>query len=180
MNTKRRSSRCGGWRLRRGAITIESAFVMVFFILLILGMLDLGFAVLRYHMYSNAARQIARQTIVHGALADRLGPWGPDAFVGTASSDASPDSDEGGTDGSSPTHDVDAVGEICKTARSMLVGIDPGTVNLRVEWIDGGNDPMAGHRTQVTVSSPYATWATRAFGVRPLTISATSTMAIAH
>jgi hypothetical protein len=157
-----------GRRTRRsGAITLETALVLVALIFLILGMMDLGFAVLRYHMFSNAARHVARQAIVHGELAEELGAWGPETLEGTAGSDAGPDAQ-------------DPWSQICRATRSMLVGINPNDVQVRVAWIDGGNDPEIGHRVQVTLTSVYPTWATRALGVQPLTISATSTMDIAH
>ena len=64
-------------RLRRGATAIELAIVLTLFLTLVFGMLDLGIAVFRYHIVCEAARQGARQAIVHGKLSDKLGTWGP-------------------------------------------------------------------------------------------------------
>ena len=65
---------------RRGGTILELALILPIFLMLSLGMLDLGRAVFRYHVLNQAACQGARRAIVHGALADAVkegGPWGP-------------------------------------------------------------------------------------------------------
>src|SRR3954454_10658349 len=68
---------------RRGAVMVEVAIVLMVFLTLIFGMLDLAIAVFRRHLISEAARMGARQAAVHGSLAPsgwNGGPWGPAAF----------------------------------------------------------------------------------------------------
>ena len=74
---------------RNGVTMVEMAIVLMVFLTLVLGMLDLGIAVFRHHVIAEAARQGARQAIVHGSLADKLGPWGPDTFSGPADTSSS-------------------------------------------------------------------------------------------
>jgi hypothetical protein len=135
--------------------------------MLIFGMIDLGFWVFRHHLLSQAARQIARQAIVHGSLADRLGRWGP----GTISETMAP-----GLGGDPPT----AGDTIRETVGPTLVGLDPNEVTFTLEWIDGGNDPQAGHRVRVTVRTPFRPMMTFIFGSPSFNLAASSTMLIAH
>ena len=60
---------------RRGATLVEAAFVTVALLSLLLGTLDLGIAVLRYNMLSEAARTGARMAIVHGSDATEMTTW---------------------------------------------------------------------------------------------------------
>jgi Flp pilus assembly protein TadG len=143
-------------RRRRGATAVELAVVLIIFLTLVFGMLDLGLGVLRYHVLAQSSRQIARQAIVHGSLATKLGTWGPTSYTGTGASS-------------------DGVGE---ALRPNLAKFDPSEVNVQVEWIDGGNDPD--QRVRVTVTSPYKPIMTFVFGNPTFTIRATSTMPIAH
>lgn len=54
---------------RRGAILVEGVVVVFVFLLLIMGILDLGITVFRYHVVYEAARSGARWAMVHGATA---------------------------------------------------------------------------------------------------------------
>ncbi len=143
---------------RRGATVAELAVVMGIFLTLVLGMLDLGLGVFRYNLLAQAARQGARQAIVHGDMADRLGTWGPGAYSGTAA------------DGT----------EIALAIQPLLRGIDPAQVSIQAEWLDGGNEVAEEHRVRITVSTPYQPAMTFIFGNPTFTLEATSTMAIAH
>jgi Flp pilus assembly protein TadG len=145
-------------RCRRGATIVEMAIVLMVFLTLVLGMLDLGLGVFHYHVLGQAARQGARQAIVHGNLADRLGPWGPQGFTVTAE-DASP---------------------LVAAIRPVLAGFDLSQVTIQAEWPDGGNDPSSDQRVRVTVSAPYRPIITFIFGNPTYTLQATSTMFIAH
>ena len=60
---------------RRGATLVEAALVTVALLSLLLGTLDLGIAVLRYNMLSEAARTGARLAIVHGSDATEMTTW---------------------------------------------------------------------------------------------------------
>src|SRR4051794_4019429 len=57
-------------RPRRGMTLVETALIIIAFLMLVLGTIDLATAVFRYHMLSQAARQGVRQVIIHGELAD--------------------------------------------------------------------------------------------------------------
>src|SRR5687767_5580593 len=59
---------------------VETAIVLPVFLTLVLGMIDLGLAVLRFNQCSQAARHACRQASVHGQHAPsgwNGGPWGP-------------------------------------------------------------------------------------------------------
>lgn len=147
---------------RRGAAAVEMALILLIFLTLVLGMLDLGIGVFRYHLVAQAARQGARQAIVHGSRADRLGPWGPDAFLGSA-------------------EDEDAH-QIVRTIVRFLPTFDPAEVTLQAERIDGGNvfEGPRRDRVRVTVSAPFRPIMTFIFGNPTFTLLGTSTMPIAH
>jgi Flp pilus assembly protein TadG len=146
--------------LRRGATLFEAALVLLIFLVLVLGMIDLGVGVARYNMISHAARQAARQVTVHGSLAPsgwQGGPWGP-AGISTS---------------------ADAAGVPVVTAtQPFLFNCDLSRTTIRVDWIDGANGP--GKRARVTVTSPYRPILTSVFGDVTLSLGATSTMAIVH
>ena len=146
---------------RRGATLIETAITILIFLTLVLGMLDLGIAVFRHQMLSHAARQLARQAIVHGELADRLGEWGPATFSGAAN-DSNPITSDL-SDGQS--------------LADYLVGLDPASVTVLVEWLQGNalESPV-----RVTLTSPYQPIVTFIFGNPTITLSAVSEMQIAH
>jgi hypothetical protein len=145
---------------RRGATLVEGAIVLMVFLTLIFGMLDLGIAVLRYNTLSEAARQGARESIVHGKLAPAGwlgGPWGPAAIDVAASTTGVPA--------------VDAI-------TPLLVGFNLDETRIRVEWPNGTNDLQ--QPVRVTVSSLYHPIMTFIFGNPAFNLSASSTMPIAH
>ena len=143
---------------RRGATAVEMAIVLLTFLILVFGMLDLGIGVFKYHLLAQAARQGARQAIVHGSLATKLGSWGPAAYSGNAA------------DGTA----------IANYIKPMLA--DPSNVAITATWIDGGNAPVPppGNRVTVTVSAPYKPIMLFIFGNQSYTLRASSTMYIAH
>ena len=64
---------------------VETAIVLSVYLMLILGTFDLGTATYRYNTLSQAARQGARQAIVHGSLASpAMTVWGPSTYNCTA------------------------------------------------------------------------------------------------
>ena len=143
---------------RRGSTAIEMAVVLMIFLTMVLGMIDLAIGVFRFNVLSQAARQGVRQAIVHGAMADRLGSWGPGAYSGTAA-DGSP---------------------IAQAIQPILAGFDLTEVTITAEWLDGGNKVSEDHRVRVNVSTPYQPMMTFIFGNPTFTLEASSTMAIAH
>jgi Flp pilus assembly protein TadG len=142
---------------RCGATLVETAIVLNLFLLLILGSFDLGIAVYRNNTLSQAARQGARQAAVHGSLAaPSMNAWGPETYHGTAGD-----------------------GSVYAAAVSpTLVGFALANVTIKVEWIDGGN--AAQQRVRYTVSTPYKPIITSFFSSASYTLSASSTMPIAH
>lgn len=144
--------------LRRGATIVEMAIVQLLFLAMVLGMLDVGAAVVRYDALTQAARQGARQAIVHGDLATKLGSWGPASYSGTGA-DSHP---------------------IAAAIRPSLAIFDPSQVRIAAEWPDGGNEATKKNRVRVTVTAPYRPSVAFIFGNRTFTLQASSTMKITH
>jgi Flp pilus assembly protein TadG len=162
-----RSTRFRSRRRRRGATAIEAALTLSLLVTLVLGMLDLGLWVSRQHMLAHAARQIARQAVVHGALATKLGKWGPATITTNA---VAPN----------PVNPNDASSVIRKIASDSLTDWNRSQVTVKVTWPDGGNDPTLEQRVRVTLTGPYHPIMTFIFGNPAYTLSAASTMQIAH
>lgn len=141
---------------RRGTTALEMALVLIVLMPLVLGMLDFGLAVFRYHVVAETARQIARRAIVHGTMADRLGTWGPENHVGT------------GAD----SYLVTGVGE--EPVKELLKVLEPSKVTIEAEWIDGNDFEDLVH---ITTSVPYQP--IMPF-LNPMTLRGESTMPIAH
>jgi Flp pilus assembly protein TadG len=138
----------------RGVPTVESAIVLSVLLVLLLGMLELSVALVRYTVVSESARRIARAAIVHGANTQQ-GVWGP----ATVNTDA-------GTD-----HPA------ASAVRSVLMTIDPSDVQINLQWPDGTNEPD--QRIRVTVHYTHLPvvpipW----YG--QIQLQAVSTMRIAH
>jgi Flp pilus assembly protein TadG len=145
-------------RGRRSATIVETTIVLLVFLILILGMSDLGIAVFRYHVICQGAREGARLAIVHGSLASaQMGSWGPTTYGPIAANDSN---------------------AIAKAIAPYLADLDPSTVTLKVEWPDGDN--QVGSRVRVTVSAPYQPLMTFIFGKPSWNFSASSTMPIGH
>lgn len=137
---------------------VEAALVFLAFLTLVLGMLDLGLAVFRNHLVCEAARQGARQAIVHGSLAPpSMVAWGPDPVGPVPGNDSSP---------------------LAQAVQPFLADLDPSTVTVQAQWIDGGNDP--GQRVRVTVNATCPLTLPSLVGVSSLSLHASSTMPIAH
>src|SRR5512135_973199 len=72
-------------RARRGAALVELSVVLMMFLTLVLGMLDLGIGVFEYNTISQVARAGARKAITHGYLAaynSTMNAWGPTNYSG--------------------------------------------------------------------------------------------------
>ncbi len=159
MSSRRRSTRAAPARRdRRGTTIVEMAIVMTVFLTLVLGMLDLGIAVFRYHLLAEASRQGARQAVVHGKLADRLGSWGPAGFSVQADD---------------PSHPLVAA------IRPLLVSLELDQVTVQAKWLDGGNDWVQDHRIRVAVRTTYHPVTLFLFGV-DIPLHASSTMVVQH
>ena len=144
-------------RNRRGAAVLEMSLVLVLFLTLTAGTLDLGIAVFRHNLLSEAARQGARRAIVHGSMAPNR--WGPSTIDVPATANGIPIVD-GPIDGIQP----------------LLVAFDLDQTRIRVQWPDGSNSPES--RVRVTVTTPYVPIIL--FFLSAHNQSASSTMPIAH
>src|SRR5262245_14898550 len=107
-------------RGRRGITVVEGALILTAFLTLVVGMLDFAVPVLREHILSQAARQGVRAAIVHGSRATVLAPWGPGQFGPVAASSGDPKA---------------------QVVAKYLAGIDPSTVTITYQWLDGNNAP---------------------------------------
>ena len=144
---------------RRGASMTEMAIVTLIFLALVIGLIDVGVGVFRYHLLSEVARHGARQVIVHGEYAPsdwKGGTWGPTEIDATASDTGIP---------------------IIDALQPRLVGCDLAKTTIKVTWLEG--DTKVGQRVRVTVSAPYQPFTTLVVG-RTIQLSASSTMLIAH
>jgi Flp pilus assembly protein TadG len=143
--------------VRKGVSLIEAAVILSVFMTLVLGTLDLGLAVYRYNIVSEAARQGARQAIVHGQLAaPQMPTWGP-ATINTTASAGVP---------------------LAQAIHPFLVGIDPNTTTIHAEWPQNNTRPDS--QVRVAVSVPYKPIMTFIFGNPTFTLTASSTMRICH
>ena len=142
---------------RRGAASVEMVVVLLVILTLTVGMFDLGMGVFRNNILSQAARQGSRLVIVHGHLAPpQLSEWGPTTYTGLG----------------------DSADEIPAAMRPYLAGLDPGQVNVSVEWLDANNE-LEG-RIRVTVSTTYQPFLAFIFGNSTYNLAASSTQRIAH
>lgn len=142
---------------RTGAVMVEMVIILHVFMLLVVGMLDLGLATYRYNTLSQAARQGARQAIVHGSLAPPvMAAWGPATYTGTAGDQS----------------------VYAQAVAPMLQGFILDDVTLRVEWPDGGNSIQ--QRVRYSMTTEYRPILTSIFSGNSYTLSAASTMPIAH
>lgn len=141
---------------RTGAATVEGAIVFLVLLVVVLGFLDLSIALSRYHLVSESTRHAARQAIVHGSMHE-TDPWGPEAVGPVSLSSTEP---------------------VAQTVKEHLVGINPESVTIKAEWLDGDNEP--GSRARITVTAKYRPILSYLFGTEPLTLRAQSIMMITH
>jgi Flp pilus assembly protein TadG len=145
-------------RRRGGATLVETAVALALLLTVLLSTVDLGYGIFRHHILAQATRQMARRATVRGSLADRLGSWGPETVSILASDDL----------------------DMARQIAPSLVGWELADVTIQVDWIDGGNDAEKGHRVRVRLSAPYEPMMALVLGSQTITLSATSTMRIAH
>ena len=148
-------------RRRKAAAVTEMSYCLMVFVTVTMGMMDLGVGVFRSHVLAQAARQGARRAVVHGELASQLGSWGPNTIDVTANATGIP-----------------IVNGVDDGIQDMLIGCDLDKSRVRVDWLDGDNKVAS--RVRVTVESPYKPVLTFILGSTEKTLSASSTMRIAH
>jgi Flp pilus assembly protein TadG len=159
MNLKRtiRQSQIAIEHPRRGVAAVEGALVLIVFLLILFGMLDLGLLVLDYNTMSEAARRLARVAIVHGQMAAPAQTvWGPDSVSGTAA------------DGS----------DYASALSPELVTFNLSSVNYSIQWPSGTNQPD--DPVQVTLTYRYAPILPYVLGTQTIPIQAVSTMSVQH
>jgi Flp pilus assembly protein TadG len=164
-------------RKRRGTALVEAAIVTSVFVTLIFGMIDLGIALFHQHVTSEAARQGARQAIIHGyraASGTTMNAWGPTPPYLPALAGHSLYA--GSTRATVPASDP--ADELAATIAPYLVGLDPSSVTITIQWPDGNND--IGNRVTVSVRTSYQRPVAFLFGDRPIVIGGSSTMTIMH
>jgi hypothetical protein len=135
---------------RRAGVLVEFALVYPILLLLVLGMLDLSLAVLRFNQVSLVARHACRQAIVHGQYAPdgwKGGKWGPTTMMDDA-------------------------------VKPHLGTFDLAETHIVVDWLENSNNVEK--NVKVTVSTPYRPMITYIFGNPSWTLQASSTMPIAH
>ena len=152
--SKRMSRRC--WARRRGTSLVEGTLVLMLFLTLVLGMIDLGIMMTRSQSLAQAARSGARAAIVRGEFADVLGHLGPTAFSGTAN-DSNP---------------------VAVAVRGQLLAMNPANVQVSVTWPEGSNE--FGKRVRVTASAGFTPVMTFIFGSPTWTLTGSSEMYVAH
>jgi Flp pilus assembly protein TadG len=139
-------------RRRGGATLVESALILTVLLTLILGMIDLGLGVLQFNTISHAAREGARQAMVHGQLSKSPWPTG--------------------------TFDASTSNAVTTAIQPALCGCNLSNTNITVTQLDGSNAPEK--RVQVVVTTSYQPMITWIFGSIALQLSATSTTRFAH
>jgi hypothetical protein len=116
---------------RTGATTLEFALVIPLYLAIVSAVVIGGINIFRKHQFTSMAKYLARQAIVHGHLAHRLGSWGPEAIYGSLG------------DGS-------LIGTLLANKYSNGQPVD---IYYRLRWPDEGNDGSRGDRVEVTIAS---------------------------
>ncbi|HET6323645.1 MAG TPA: TadE/TadG family type IV pilus assembly protein [Planctomycetaceae bacterium] len=142
---------------RGGVAAVEGAIVLSVFLLILLGMLDLGLLLLEYNTLCEATRRLARAAIVHGQMAAPAQTvWGPAAVSGTAA------------DGT----------EYSTTLDKELATFNLSNVNYSIQWPAGTNRPD--DPVQVTVTYQYPPIIPFLLGSQTIPIQAVSNMSVQH
>jgi hypothetical protein len=147
-------------RGRKGNYLVETAMMLTAFLFLILGTVDLGAALFRQYILSEAARQGARQAIVHGRNAPsgwKGGAWGPTTYGPVAATDS----------------DAKA-----QAVAAFLGGVNPADVQVTMTWIDNSN--AVEKRVRVTLTTTWTPLMGFIFGNPSVALTGASTMQIAH
>ncbi len=160
----------------RGQAMVEFALIFPIFILLLVGMFDLGRVVWVNNTLATAAREAARYAIVHGAKS--ACPVGPGAVVPV--------------DPASCPDDIpsrQAIKDVAHkwaagTSANVTVSVCYGIVTTCAGDVDQVSDPMPnnsrGTQVMVTVTSTVGLSLPSLVGFSGFDLSATSTMLVNH
>jgi len=143
----------------RGATLVEFSLTLSLFLMIVMGVLDIGLAVFRYHQLTDAARYLSRKAAVHGSQASStMGVWGPATLQGS----------------NGPSTPVGLL------LSQRMVGVSAGVVQYVMFWPDGGNVAYHDDRVGVGLQMSYTPLLTSLIGVGPFTMSTSSIVPIAH
>jgi hypothetical protein len=170
----------------RGQAMVEFALVFPIFVLLLIGMFDLGHVVWVNNSISTASREAARLAVVHGGAWSQQCPQGPlnPLWTGTVLS-----ANECGFTPSSVVPPVDSREGIKAETSRWLSGVG-GTTTVSVcygnvtscagdvDQVGATND--RGTQVTVTVTTRVGLAAPALLGLGDFTLSATSTMLVNH
>lgn len=158
----------------RGATALETAIVLIVFLILVLGFIDLCLVTFRYNLISQVARQGARIASVHGEMASPvMSSWGPGGSWGPGSGNSI---EVDATNSSAGIVDELRTGLINeKSDPGYLAGLELARTQVKVDWLDGDN--KVGSRVQVTATTRYRPLFV---AVPELTLRAASTLEITH
>lgn len=127
-------------RHRSGAALVETAAVLLTWMLLLLGTLDLGLVLFRQTLVHHVAAKAVRLAAVRGANASpQAAPWGPTTVEVT----------------------LDQSHPVANPLRHYTGGLAPAQFRIRMEWPDGGN--QRDQRVIVRVTSSQTTCLTGLF-----------------
>lgn len=142
---------------RRGATLVEAAIVTIVLVMLLLGTIDLGIAVLRYNMLAEAARTGARMAIVHGSDAPSEMPTWDSSLAAT---------------------------EITAALEPLLAasGIDTNdfSVTVTYEQVSGSDNAKPGSPVTVQIDHDWVPIMSFIFGGQAVSLTAMSKMIIAN
>jgi hypothetical protein len=144
-------------RARAGVAAVEGALVLLVFLFILFGILDLGFLVLHDNMLAQAARHLAREASVHGSRAAPRKPmWGPSTLQGTAGDST----------------------EYAKFLKRDLVTLTPNDVRFKIEYPDGTN--KSDDRVRITLDYQYQPIVPFVLGKGGINLRAVTTMHVHH
>lgn len=144
-------------RQRHGAAIVESSIALGVVCIFLLGMLEVGLALVRLNGVSEAARRVSRVAMTHGSKCrSSQGAWGPSSMVLDATS----------------SHPA------AEAARPFLPATNWSQVEIRLEWPDGNNTPDS--RVRATIATTHYSIALGVFASQGVRISGQSTMRMAH
>lgn len=120
---------------RMGSATVETALVMLVWMLLLIGTLDLAIVLFRHTFVHHLANSAARMAAVRGAnSAPEATPWGPTTVQCT----------------------LNQAHPVADALRPLTGSMSPADLQIRLEWPDGGNGFDQRVRVTVTATQPTA------------------------
>lgn len=163
-------------RDEQGQSLVEFALVLPIFLMLLVGIFDLGHVVWTNDMLSNAAREGARFAIVHGGSDSNACPVGPHPgvpMVGPSCPHPTSPSRQAIYDVATHWTDIGG-GAVTVTACYWRTNACSGDTD------EAGASNARGMRVTVTVTARVPLIAPGLFGFRDISLSSSSTMLVNH